>query len=261
MNTASTATTLNSLFALEGKRALVTGGTSGIGLAVVQALTAAGAQVLTCSDRASDVAGFSCSGAQAIHHRLSDRAAAEALVAKAETNLGGSIDILVSNAGIEGPVGLTGAAEEADYRRVFDINLHSAYWLASACKGAMAAQGGGSIILMSSLSAMRGNAMIGPYAMSKAALAQMARNLAVELGPDGIRANAIAPGLIETPFSQELMKMPEFMERRLKATPLRRVGQPHEVAAAALFLAAPGGAFITGQTLVIDGGTLVSDGS
>lgn len=261
MNKSSKAGSLNALFGLDGKRALVTGGTSGIGLAVVQVLAAAGAQVMTCSDRADDVAEFSCDGAQAIHHKLSDRAAAEALVAITETKLGGPVDILVSNAGIEGPVGQTGAAEEDAYKRVFDINLHSAYWLASACKGGMAEQGRGAIILMSSLSAMRGNAMIGPYAMSKAALAQMARNLAVELGPDGIRANAIAPGLIETPFSQTLMSNQEFMERRLQATPLRRVGQPHEVAAAVLFLASAGGAFLTGQTLVIDGGTLVTDGS
>ncbi len=261
MTDSSTAGRLNQLFALNGKRALVTGGTSGIGLAIVQVLAEAGAQVMTCSDRADDVDGFSCDGAQAIHHRLSDRAAAETLVANTQAKLGGPVDILVSNAGIEGPVGLTGPAEEDAYKAVFDINLHSAYWLAAACKDAMAAQGGGSIILMSSLSAMRGNSMTGPYAMSKAALAQMARNLAVGLGPFGIRANAIAPGLIETPFAKALMNMPAFMERRLQATPLRRVGQPHEVAAAVLFLAAAGGAFMTGQTLVIDGGTLVSDGS
>lgn len=261
MNDSSTTGRLKALFALDGKRALVTGGTSGIGLAIVQVLADAGAQVMACSDRAEDVEEFSCKGARAIHHKLRDRKAAEELVAQTELELGGPVDILVSNAGIEGPVGLTGAAEEDAYKQVFDINLHSAYWLASACKGAMAEQGGGSIILMSSLSAMRGNAMIGPYAMSKAALAQMARNLAVELGPDGIRANAIAPGLIETPFSKALLSTQAFMERRLQATPLRRVGQPHEVAAAVLFLASAGGAFITGQTLVIDGGTLVSDGS
>ena len=114
---------------------------------------------------------------------------------------------------------------------------------------------------MASLSAMRGNRMIGPYAMSKAALAQMARNLAVELGPDNIRVNAIAPGLIETPFSRALMSNEAFMARRLAATPLRRVGQPSEIAATALWLASPGGAFTTGQTIVVDGGTLVSDGS
>ena len=236
------------------------GGTSGIGLAIVEALVAAGANVVTCSDRAEDVAVFNTPGAIAIEHKLRDRAAADALVSLAEKSLNGSVDILVSNAGIEGPVGLTGDASEADYVRVFDINLHSAYWLAARCKAGMVTQGGGAIILMASLSAMRGNRMIGPYAMSKAALAQMARNLAVEFGPDNIRTNTIAPGLIETPFSKGLINNPDFIARRLQATPLRRVGQPHEIASAVLFLAGLGGAFMTGQTLVIDGGTLVTDG-
>lgn len=248
-------------FGLEGKRALVTGGTSGIGLAIVEALVAAGAKVVTCSDRAQDVANFDIIGASAITHKLADRQAAEALVSLAEDTLHGPIDVLVSNAGIEGPVGHTGDAAEAAYMRVFDVNLHSAYWLAACCKTTMAAQGGGAIILMASLSAMRGNRMIGPYAMSKAALVQMARNLAVELGPDNIRVNAILPGLIETPFSKGLMENSEFMKGRLQATPLRRVGQTQEIAAAALYLAGAGGAFMTGQTMVIDGGTLISDGS
>ena len=251
---------LDGYFGLRGKRVLVTGGTSGIGLAIVEALVVAGAQVLTCSDRAEDIAAFDTPGAIAIEHKLRDRAAADALVTLAEETLNGSVDILVSNAGIEGPVGLTGEASEEDYARVFDINLHSAYWLAARCKSGMAAQGGGAIVLMASLSAMRGNRMIGPYAMSKAALAQLARNLAVELGPDNIRTNAIAPGLIETPFSRGLINTPDFITRRLQATPLRRVGQPHEIASAVLFLAGAGGAFMSGQTLVIDGGTLVTDG-
>lgn len=252
---------LSKLFLLRGKRALVTGGTSGIGLAIVEALAGAGADVLACSDREEDVAAFAVAGARAIAHRLSDRAAAEALVDRTEAELAGSIDILVCNAGIEGPVGGVGQADEDQYRRLFDINLHSAYWLAGRCRAGMAKSGGGSIILMASLAAMRGNKMIGVYGMSKAALCQLARNLAVDLGPDNIRANAIAPGVVETPFSRRLLEDEAFMTRRLAATPLRRVGQPYEIAAAALFLAGPGGAFMTGQTLVIDGGTLVSDGS
>jgi NAD(P)-dependent dehydrogenase (short-subunit alcohol dehydrogenase family) len=252
---------LTAFFGLDGKRALVTGGTSGIGLAIVEAFAGAGARVVTCSDRAEDVSGFSVPNAIAIHHRLSDKQAAFDLVARGEAELGGAFDILVCNAGIEGPVGTTGEADEEAYKRVFDINLHSAYWLAARCKDGMATAGGGSVILMASLSALRGNRMIGVYSMSKAALCQMARNLAVELGPLNIRANAIAPGLIETPFSRQLISNAEFIERRLRATPLRRVGQPEEIAAAALFLAGPGGAFVNGQTLVIDGGTLVSDRS
>ncbi|MBW8302033.1 MAG: glucose 1-dehydrogenase [Hydrogenophaga sp.] len=252
---------LSNLFSLSGKRALVTGGTSGIGLGIVEVLAGAGANVLACSDREEDAATFQVANAQAVVHRLSDRVAAEALVARAEAELHGTIDILVCNAGIEGPVGTVGDAEEQEYRRLFDINLHSAYWLAGRCRPGMTASGGGSIILMASLAAMRGNKMIGVYAMAKAGLCQMARNIAVDLGPDNIRANAIAPGVIETPFSRRLMEDKVFMQRRLAATPLRRVGQPHEIAAAVLFLAGPGGAFMTGQTLVIDGGTLISDGS
>ena len=252
---------LTELFGLQGKRVLVTGGTSGIGLAIVEAFDGAGARVMTCSDREADIAAFDVSNAAAILHPLSDKTAADELVSRCETELGGTIDILVCNAGIEGPAGPTGEAEEEAYGRVFDINLHSSYWLAARCKDGMAASGGGSIILMTSLSALRGNRMIGIYSMSKAALCQMARNLAVELGPRNIRANAIAPGLIETPFSRPLMANDAFIQRRLQATPLRRVGQPMEIAAAALFLAGRGGAFMTGQTLVIDGGTLVTDGS
>ena len=258
---------LKALFGLDGKRAIVTGGTSGIGLAVAEALARAGAQVLAVSDRKDDCAaavdllrgkGVSL---ETICLRLAGKESADELAKQAREKLGGSVDILVSNAGIEGPVGLTGAAAEPDYMRVFDVNLHSAYWLAAALAPGMRAAEGGAIVLMASLSALRGNRMIGPYAMSKAALAQMARNLAVELGPHNIRVNAIAPGLIETPFSRGLMQDAAFMSRRLAATPLRRIGQPSEIAATALWLVSPGGAFTTGQTIVVDGGTLVGDGS
>ena len=117
------------------------------------------------------------------------------------------------------------------------------------------------MVLMSSIAAMRGNRAIGLYGMSKAALAQLARNLAVEWGPRGVRANAIAPGLIRTPFSAGLLSDAMFMERRLLMTPLRRVGEPDEVAGVAVMLASRAGAFISGQTIVVDGGTTVSDGS
>ena len=213
------------MFGLHGKRVLVTGGTSGIGLAIVEAFAGAGARVMTCSDRQDDIARFDVPNATAILHRLADKAAAVELVSRSEAELGGPVDILVCNAGIEGHSGPTGEADEEAYRRVFDINLHSSYWLAARCKDGMVASGGGSIILMASLSALRGNRMIGIYSMSKAALCQMARNLAVELGPHNIRANAIAPGLIETPFSTHLLANDAFIQRRLLATPLRRVGQ------------------------------------
>ncbi|MXN20968.1 SDR family oxidoreductase [Pseudooceanicola sp. GBMRC 2024] len=256
------------LFGLAGRRALVTGGSSGIGRAVAEALAGAGARVVIASDRAGDLqdccAAASAAGLaiEGVECRLKGRAEALSLATRAAELAGGALDILVSNAGIEGPVGATGAAAEADYARVFDINLHSAYWLAAACRPGMAAAGGGSVILMASLSALRGNRGIGPYAMAKAGLAALARNLAVEWGPDNIRANAIAPGLIDTAFAAPLLADPEFVARRIQGmTPLRRAGRPEEIAAAALFLAGPGGAFVTGTTLVVDGGTLITDGS
>jgi NAD(P)-dependent dehydrogenase (short-subunit alcohol dehydrogenase family) len=142
-----------------------------------------------------------------------------------------------------------------------DTNLRSALWLCSAVIPGMAARGAGSVILMSSIAGIRGNKSIGLYGLSKAALAQLARNLAVEWGPSGVRVNAISPGLIRTPLAEPLLTNSAFMERRLALTPLRRIGEPHEIAGAAVLLASRAGAFITGHNLIIDGGTTISDGN
>jgi NAD(P)-dependent dehydrogenase (short-subunit alcohol dehydrogenase family) len=114
---------------------------------------------------------------------------------------------------------------------------------------------------MSSLSALRGNGTINAYALTKAGVAQLARNLAVQWGPQGVRVNAIAPGLVDTPLSAPLIADAAFMQRRMQMTPLRRVGSVDDIAAAALFLASPGGSFITGQQIAIDGGTSITDGN
>jgi NAD(P)-dependent dehydrogenase (short-subunit alcohol dehydrogenase family) len=125
----------------------------------------------------------------------------------------------------------------------------------------MAARGGGSVVLMSSIAGLRGNGSIGLYGLSKAALAQLARNLAVEWGPQGVRVNAVSPGLIRTPLAAGLLGDDAFMARRLQATPLRRVGEPEEIAGVVAMLVSRAGGFITGQNLVVDGGTTISDGS
>ncbi len=125
----------------------------------------------------------------------------------------------------------------------------------------MAERGSGSVIFMSSIAGLRGNKMIGLYGVTKAALAQLARNLAVEWGPSGVRVNAISPGLIRTALSKGLMEDAGFMQRRLAMTPLRRVGEVHEIAGVAIWLASRAGAFVTGQNIVVDGGTLISDGN
>ncbi len=125
----------------------------------------------------------------------------------------------------------------------------------------MAARREGGVILTASLSSMRGNKSIGLYSLSKAGLAQLARNLAVEWGPANVRVNSISPGLIATEFARPLLDNPELLSRRLASTPLRRAGTAQEVAGIAVMLAARAGANITGQNLIVDGGTIISDGN
>lgn len=125
----------------------------------------------------------------------------------------------------------------------------------------IADSGGGAAILVASLSGLRGNGRINAYALAKAGVAQLARNLAVEWGPKNVRVNAISPGFIATELSRPLLDDAKFMARRLAMTPLRRPGSPDEVAGVVAFLASSAGGFITGQNLVIDGGTLITDGS
>jgi NAD(P)-dependent dehydrogenase (short-subunit alcohol dehydrogenase family) len=191
---------------------------------------------------------------------VTDEAALEALVEHAVNEYGG-LDILVCNAGITGQAGPITEIDADDYRQVFDINLHSMVALCNLAYPQLKRRGGGAIILMSSISALRGNAAINAYALTKAGVAQLARNLAVQWGPDNIRANAIAPGLIRTGISEPLLADEAFMQRRLQMTPLRRVGEAAEIAGCAHFLASDAGAFVTGQVLVADGGTTITDGS
>jgi NAD(P)-dependent dehydrogenase (short-subunit alcohol dehydrogenase family) len=255
------------LFDLSGKVALVTGSSSGIGQGIAEAFVAAGAKVAVngidpegCErvtamlmDRGGEAVSLPCD--------VSDKAQLDQLVRDTEAQLG-PIDILVVNAGghardEEPPLSPNSSALEGTLR----LNLGQAVHLTDLVCPAMAQRGGGAVILMSSLSAVRGNKMIGAYALAKAAMAQLARNLAVQWGPQNVRANAICPGVIRTPFSQSMLDNPEVMNRRLQNTPMRRVGEPHEIAGAAVFLASKGGAFMTGQTLVIDGGTIITDGN
>ncbi|MBO9642701.1 MAG: SDR family oxidoreductase [Pseudacidovorax sp.] len=254
------------LFALDGQVALVTGAAGGLGRAIALAYAQHGAR-LVLSDREGDglheVAARCESLGTAVHTvaaDLAEPAQVQRLAEQAQAAFG-CIDLLVCNAGMQGPAGPLLAVPAEDWARVFQVNLASAHALCAALVPAMGARGHGRVVLMASIAALRGNGAIGLYGLSKAALAQMARNLAVEWGPRGVCVNAIAPGLIRTPLADGLMANAAFMARRLAATPLRRVGEPHEVAGVAVMLASAAGGFITGQTLVVDGGTLISDGS
>lgn len=248
---------------LSGRTAIVTGSTQGIGLGIARALAQAGARVVISSEDPQTVAAAASSLAQAGHDvhgiacDVTDAAALAALV-EGTVNRFGGLDILVCNAGITGEAG---SWDLEDFDRVMAVNLRSIVALTALALPHIAASGDGSVILMSSLSALRGNGAINAYALAKAGVAQLARNLAVQWGPKGVRVNALAPGLIATPLSEPLMADESFMARRLQMTPLRRVGTVADVAAACVFLASPASGFITGQQIAIDGGTSITDGS
>lgn len=251
-----------SLFDLTGRTALVTGATQGLGLAITQALASHGARLIV-SDRDLAACDRTTAELQRAGHEAmaisADLARADSIDALCEA--AGPVDVLVCNAGIQGPAGPIASATDADWQQVMDINLRAAVRLSSRLIPGMVARGGGSVILMSSIAGLRGNGAIGLYGLSKAALAQLARNLAVEWGPHGVRVNAVSPGLVRTPLAAQLLTDDAFMARRLQATPLRRVGEPDEIAGVVVMLASRAGGFVTGQNLVVDGGTTISDGS
>ncbi|MAB98354.1 MAG: short-chain dehydrogenase [Pseudomonadaceae bacterium] len=254
------------LFSLAGKVALITGATRGIGLAIAREYARAGARVVISSENAEHCQqavslladeGFEVS---AVVADLSQQVQVDSL-ASAVLERFGRIDALICNAGVAPHMGALASASAADWELTMTVNLRSALWLTSAMLPNMAAQGGGSVVLMASIAGVRGNKGLGLYGLSKAALAQLARNLAVEWGPRNVRVNAISPGVIATEFARPLTDNPEVMSKRIALTPLRRVGIPDEIAALAVLLAAPDGAFITGQNLLVDGGTTIGDGN
>jgi NAD(P)-dependent dehydrogenase (short-subunit alcohol dehydrogenase family) len=245
------------MFNLAGKIAIVTGSTRGIGHAIAKAFITAGASVVVSSDLQDDTRRTAEElGAQGITCDVSDETALAQLVNGTIAKFGG-LDILICNAGITGQ---SASAALEDFDRVMDINLRSQVALSNLALPHLA-QRQGNIILIASISGMRGNGSINAYALAKAGVVQLARNIAVQWGPKGVRANAISPGLIHTELSQGLMGMPEFMSRRMQMTPLRRMGEVEEIAGAALFLASKAGGFVNGHNLVVDGGTVITDGS
>lgn len=254
------------LFDLSGKSAIVTGSTQGIGLAIVEEFLGAGASCVVSSEDAVAVETTTARLQREdlpVVGQVCDVTDADALGALVETAVlaHGGIDILVCNAGVTGKAGPIDAIDEADYRHTFDVNLHSMVALANRARPHLQRGDGGAIVLLASISALRGNASINAYALAKAGVAQLARNLAVQWGPENIRTNSIAPGLIRTEMSTALLADEEFRARRMQMTPLRRPGEMREIAACARFLASDAGAFVNGHNLVADGGTTITDGS
>jgi len=255
------------LFDMQGKVALVTGASAGMGLAIARRLGEAGAQVIVASNDAA--AGERAVGELLAAHNLraahfvcdaGDRIEVLALAHDAQ-ELHGKVDVLICNAGYAPPLGAIGDVSDEDVERTLAVNLLGAKWLADELIPPMARRGDGSVIMMSSIAGLRGNRALGFYGVTKAANAALARNLAVEWGPSNIRVNAISPGVIDTGFAAPLTHNPDVLQRRIALTPLRRVGTPDEVAGVALLLASRAGGFITGQNIVVDGGTTIGDGN
>jgi NAD(P)-dependent dehydrogenase (short-subunit alcohol dehydrogenase family) len=255
-----------SLFDLTDKVALVTGGTSGIGAAIAEQFALAGARVVIASEDAAEceqvAAGMRRNG-HAVTGAACDvtyRREVEDLVA-AVTELHGRVDIMVCSAGVAPPAGPIASTTDRDWDRTMTINLRCLLWLTNLVIPGMAERRDGSVIFISSIAGLRGNKALGLYGLSKAGSAQLARNLAVEWGPSNVRVNAISPGVIETRFAVPMLNDADLTTRRIALTPLRRIGKPHEVAGVALLLASRAGAFITGQNIVVDGGTMIGDGN
>ncbi len=248
------------LFDLTGKVAIVTGSTKGIGKAIAERLAEHGAKVAissrkgaVCDEVAGAINAKHPGAAIAVPANISSKEDLQRLVDETRAAFG-KVDILVCNAASNPYYGpMSGISDEA-FRKVLDNNIISNNWLISMVAPAMAEQKDGAIVIVSSIGGLRGTPVIGAYAISKAADMQLARNLAQELSPSNIRVNCIAPGLVKTDFARALWDNPEGEARARSSTPLRRHGDPDDIAGAAVFLASKAGCWMTGQTIVIDGG-------
>lgn len=255
----------SSLFDLQGKVAVITGSSRGIGRAIAERMAEQGAKIVVTSRKLDAceavVAAIEKAGGIAFAHacNISRKEELQALVNAAVQKWGG-IDVLVCNAAVNPYYGPSLNMPDDAYDKVMNSNVRSNFWLCNMVLPQMAARGGGSIIVISSVAGVMGTPTLGVYGISKAADMALVRNLCVEWGPKNIRANCIAPGLVRTDFARALWENPETYAHTVKAYPLRRIGEPDEIAGAAVFLAGPSGSFMTGQTLVIDGGGTVGQG-
>ncbi len=252
-----------SLFDLTGKVALITGSTKGIGQAIATRMAEHGAKVVISSrnqDACDKVAaGIRNAGhtAIAIACNINYKEQLQQLVNKTVEQLG-PVDILVCNAALNPYFGPSQQIPDESFDKVMHANIGSVHRLCQLVIPGMAGKGGGAVIIVSSIGGLKGTEHLGAYAISKAADMQIARNLAVEWGPQQVRVNCIAPGLVRTDFARALWENPEIYAATVSKYPLRRIGEPDEIAGAAVFLASAAGSFTTGQTIVIDGGGTIA---
>jgi NAD(P)-dependent dehydrogenase (short-subunit alcohol dehydrogenase family) len=249
-------------FDLKGQVAVVTGSSKGIGRSIADTMAAMGAKVVVSSRKADAceevAAAIRKDGGEAtvIACNIGRKPEVEALV-KGTLDKFGRIDALVCNAAVNPYFGpLAGIGDDA-FDKIMATNIKSNLWLANLAIPGMAERGGGTVTIVSSIGGIRGSSMLGAYGISKAADFSLARSLAVEWGPKNVRVNCIAPGLVKTDFARALWEDPKNLEQRTSGTPLRRIGEPHDIGGVAAFLASPAAAFITGQVIVADGGVTI----
>ncbi|MEN8721971.1 MAG: SDR family oxidoreductase [Alphaproteobacteria bacterium] len=260
---------MSSLFDLTGKTAIVTGSTRGIGEAIAKRFAEHGANVVVSSRKADAVdkttaeinADWAKSGNRAIGVpcNISDKADLQRLVDTTNSEFG-QVDILVCNAAVNPFFGPSADIPDDAFDKIMGSNVKSNHWLCNMVLPQMKERGEGSITIISSIGGLKGSEVIGAYCISKAADFQLARNLACEHGRDGVRVNAIAPGLIQTYFAKALWDNPDILKASTSGSALKRIGQPDEIAGAAVFLASDAGAFTTGQGIVVDGGATITGG-
>ncbi|MDE0932366.1 MAG: SDR family oxidoreductase [Novosphingopyxis baekryungensis] len=253
-----------SLFDLTGKIALITGSSRGIGKAIAGAMAMQGARVVissrkqdACDAVAAEINEKHGEGtAIAVAASISDKAALEELVRQTEAQLG-PVDILVCNAASNPYYGPMEGISDEQFEKILSNNIISNHWLSQLVLPGMIERKDGAIVIISSIGGLKGSDSIGVYNISKAADFQLARNYAVEYGQHNIRTNCIAPGLIRTDFAKALWQNEEAEKRFNTQHPMRRMGLPEDIAGAAVFLGSRAGAYVNGQTIVVDGGSVI----
>ncbi|RAU83485.1 SDR family oxidoreductase [Pontibacter arcticus] len=244
---------------LTGKKAVITGGSKGIGAAIVDDFVALGAEVLAVARKQADLDNLKANAARPIHTLVADVSTPEGResIKAATEKLWGKLDILVNNAGtnIRKP---TTEYSSDEYDFIMSTNLRSAFELNRLLYPLLQLSEQGNIIHVTSVAGLTHVRTGSVYGMTKAALTQLTRNLAGEWAPANIRVNAVAPWYISTPLAQTVLQNEEFKSAVLARTPLRKIGEPEDVAAAVAFLCMPAAAYITGQTLAVDGGFTIN---